>query len=328
MRVLVVGPCVYPLGRGGYGGMEKLTMLVAGGMRERGHEVVVVGGRGSEGEGVYGGSGIGDFSEAERVVWEEYRWLREGVDVVLDFSHSHFFRRDAFRGVSWIWHDPYLMEPPVPDVRVYALSEWQVRRHEERTGRRLGVLDPICADVERCHYEKRKREGFFFSLGILDANKGQAEIAEIAEIVGVELVVAGHAVSGEVVGRVRAVEERTKGRVRYVGEVSDEERDDYLQKAQALIYRPSYPEGYGEAHSHKTVEALMMGTPCVVYDQGAMREVLGGYAMVTEDMESALTKWEPWGEDRRRELAERAAARWSVEATVERIENVLSRRSV
>ena len=298
-------------------------MLVAGGMRAEGEEVVVVGGRGSRGEGVREGSAIGSFVEAEEVAWQEWGWLREWAEVVVDFSHSHYFRRDGFRGVSWIWHDPYMMEPPVPPSGVYGLSEWQAERQLKKTGRRIGVLDCICGEEGEFHYQKVKRDDFFFSLGILDVNKGQAALAEVAEQTGVRLVIAGKAVSAAVVERVREVEERTKGRVRYLGEVTDAERDSLLGRCQALLYRPSYPEGYGEAHSHKAVEALMMGVPCVVYDQGAMREVLGDYATVTKDMGGVLTKWEPWGENRRKALAEKAAARWSVEAVVERILAVL-----
>ena len=316
-HVLVAGPCFYPLGqRTGYGGMERLASLVAEEMAVLGWEVDVVGGARSqqiEGCRVWRGPLEGSFFEAEQAAWQEYGWLLGSTELVVDFSHSHLFRMDGFPGISWIWHDPYLMQPKVPSNGVFALSKWQAQRHFERTRQQIGVCDPICADTAEFFFDKSvETTDRWFSLGIFDANKGQKEAALLAEKAGICLDLGGRPVDKAVVDGVKEVEKRTHGRVRYLGELVGEAKTNLMRSCRGMLYWPSYPEGFGEAHSHKLVEALMMGKPCVVRDQGAMREVFGELAYVTPAWDGALM----WVSE---DISCRATARWSVQATTSRI---------
>ena len=320
-HVLVAGPCYYPLGqRTGYGGMERLASLVAQEMAVQGWDVDVVGGARSqqiEGCRVWRGQLEGSFFEAEVAAWQEYGWLRGSNEFVVDFSHFHLFRMDGFPGVSWIWHDPYLMQPKVPLQGLFALSKWQAERHFERTHQSIGVLDPICADPKEFFYDPRVTVGDrWFSLAIFDANKGQKEAALLAEEAGICLDLGGKPVDKTVVDAVKEVEKRTQGRVRYLGELVGDQKSNLMRSCKGMLYWPSYPEGYGEAHSHKLVEALMMGVPCVVRDQGAMREVFGmqSGAILTNDSQKIGLDTRPGAE-----ISRHATAEWSVQATTQRI---------
>ena len=334
-HLLIAGPCFYPLGGEGYGGMERLATLVARELAAQGYEVDVVGGARSNqipGCRVWRGALEGSFIEAEAQAGKEYAWLLDtGVEAVIDFSHSHYSRNGRGPGISWIWHDPYLMQPPVPQSGLFALSDWQARRHQKKTGQTIEVLDPICADPKLFFYDpKVNPSSRWLSLGILDANKGQREAAELAEERGIELDIVGKGVDEKVVRAVMEVEKRTGGRVRYLGEWTKGEaaKVEMMRQHCGMLYWPSYPEGYGEAHSQKLVEALMLGMPTVVRDQGAMREVFGDIAWLADDkligelfkrlpdsscgpdvFGGAVGKWR----------SKKAANRWSVQAATQRI---------
>ena len=330
MKILVTGPCYYPLGGTGYAGMERLTALLAVEWAKV-HEVKVVGGRGSALAGVetLAGAEVGSFEGAERAAFREFGWLLDWADVVIDLSHSHYFRRGEAPGASWIWHDPKLMQPPLPRTGVYALSQWQAKRHLEETGQHVEVLDCICADPAVYYYDERVEVGErWFSLGIFDANKGQKEAALIAEKAGIGLDLAGKPVDAEVVAVVKEVERRTHGRVKYLGELFGT-KEAFMRHARGMLYWPSYKEGFGEEHSHKLVEALMMGVPCLVRDQGAMMEVFGSPAWISRDKEGLLRDIQraEWAQTSAGGLsyinrpfsAAKAASRWSVPNVARRI---------
>ena len=323
MRLLVVAPCFYPLGQSGYSGIERLAVLLAREFARAKHKVEVIGASrstGIEGCMVWRSSAEGSFVEAEEQAWKEYGWMASDFDFTIDLSHSHFFRRHGESGASWIWHDPKLMTPPVPLTGLYALSQWQATRHLEATHQTIPVLDCICADPEVYYYDSKVEvSDRWFSLGILDKNKGQREAALLAEEAGIKLDIAGKPVDDDVVREIREIEKRTQGRVRYLGELKLGEvgKAKLLRQARGMLYWPSYPEGFGEAHSQKLVEALMLGLPCIVRDQGAMAEVFGDMALVVPEWNTPFA----WISD---QIAERAAKSWSAPIVAQRILEVVA----
>ena len=64
-------------------------------------------------------------------------------------------------------------------------------------------------------------------------------------------------------------------RVRFIGRVSDDDRDGLLALAEAMVF-PSLYEGFGAP----LVEAMTIGTPVICSDQAAVPEVVGDAAMV------------------------------------------------
>ena len=74
--------------------------------------------------------------------------------------------------------------------------------------------------------------------------------------------------------------------IEYVGEVGEEDKDELLGNAYALVFPIDWPEPFGLA----MIEALACGTPVIAYRQGSVSEVLedGVTGFIVDDLENAV----------------------------------------
>ena len=324
MSILVVAPAIMPIDPDRYGGIERLSLLFARGLNEAGHRVGVIAPFGSRlPVGVAhhpSGIPLEDFREPSLLpaLLTYYR----GYDVVLDFSHSHPKRLTELAAISPIWHDPGIMQPVLPPHNVAALSGWQAARLRIYQGQTSRVLDPIV--YNETYYSRV--EGLQVSerccfIGIMSPEKGALEAARACKALGVGLDIIGAQTPFNPPAYMEAVRALCDGeQIVYHGEVGEEAKREVLRSSIALLYPVSYPPGTGESHSHKMVEAFGVGTCCIAYDQGAMREVIdegvtGLLINGPEEIPGALAR--VVNIDRGR-CAERAVERWSIPATMER----------
>lgn len=308
MRVLIIAPGIYPVTSDRYGGIERLVHNLAYGLAWT-HEDVLVDVLAPEGtklppepniRHVSSGPAIYDFHEPN-LLGSCFLYRLDGVtpDCVLDFSHSrpaqHF---SDWKTVTPIWHDPYVMQPALPRTNIAALSNWQAQRHYTKTGVWPRVRDPITASwqtltgqAQAYYVNWQETSGRFICVGKLHPTKGALLAAELCREIGQELDIVGPVTKGdppEYVERVRAL---CDGRqIVYHGELPNDALQDMLLKASALLYPVHYQTGFGEAHSHKAVDAMALGCPVLVIDQGAMREVVkdGETGFVGEDMKKMV----------------------------------------
>ena len=75
--------------------------------------------------------------------------------------------------------------------------------------------------------------------------------------------------------------------VEYVGEISEEQKSDFLGGAYAHIFPIDWPEPFGLC----MIEAMSCGTPTIAFDCGSVREVLkdGVSGIVVNNVEDAVT---------------------------------------
>jgi glycosyltransferase involved in cell wall biosynthesis len=108
-------------------------------------------------------------------------------------------------------------------------------------------------------------------LGRISPEKGADRAIEIAKRVGIPLKIAAK------VDRVdrryfkRVVEPLlNNSHVEWVGEISDQQKNDFLGGAYALLFPIDWPEPFGLV----MIEAMACGTPVIAYDAGSVPEVM------------------------------------------------------
>jgi glycosyltransferase involved in cell wall biosynthesis len=141
--------------------------------------------------------------------------------------------------------------------------------------------------------------------GRIHPDKGTAEAIDVAERVGMPLLIAGIVQDRDYFERL--VEPRLDGeRVRYVGPVDRERRAEVLGGATALLHLIDFDEPFG----FSVVEAMACGTPVVARRRGSMAEIVrdgeNGFLVETVDEAVAAVR------------ASRTLDRRAVRASVER----------
>ncbi len=112
-------------------------------------------------------------------------------------------------------------------------------------------------------------DGYLLMFGRIHPHKGVVEAIDVAERMGMPLVIAG-IVQDEAYFAER-VQPRIDGdRVRYVGAVGPDARGALLGGAVALLHLISFDEPFGFA----VVEAMACGTPVIAHARGSMPELI------------------------------------------------------
>ena len=325
-RIVIVAPTIYTIRLDGYGGIERLVYLFAKGLLHHGVKPVIVASNGSrlpDGAVLFPtGEPIYDFQEPLLLpTLRECLRVVPGVGVVFDFSHSKPTHGYEFQTIiSPIWHDPYIMKPSVPRHNIACLSQWQADRFEAVYYQDCRVLDPICADPEYFTPGDNKGDYCLF-IGKLHPTKGCVQAIEACKSLKERLHIIGPVTPGDPEDYVKLVMGACDGEdIVYHGEVTEEGKRALIQGAKCLLYPVSYPPGTGESHSHKMVEAMMAGVPCIAYDQGAMSEVIEesvtGYVIRGRDqLKESINACE---ELDRLKCRERAVEHWDYRRVVER----------
>ncbi len=118
---------------------------------------------------------------------------------------------------------------------------------------------------------RRSSDDYLAFLGRISPEKGADRAIEIAKRVGIPLKIAAK------VDRVdrryfkRVVEPLLNdSHVEWLGEISDQQKNDFLGNAYALLFPIDWPEPFGLV----MIEAMACGTPVIAYDRGSVPEVM------------------------------------------------------
>jgi glycosyltransferase involved in cell wall biosynthesis len=185
------------------------------------------------------------------------------------------------------------------DVGYYvAISD--ADRHE-----RLDYAATIHHGIDMREFELGAGDGgYLLFFGRIHPDKGTAEAIDVAERVGIPLVIAGIVQDNSYFERL--VEPRLDGnRVSYIGPVGAEGRGALLGGARALLHLVNFDEPFG----FSVVEAMACGTPVIARRRGSMGEIVrhaeNGFLIDSQDEAVAAVHAS--------ETLDRAAVRASVE---------------
>ena len=282
LRIAQVAPVATSVPPPLSGSIESLTALLTNGLVDAGHAVTLF----ATGESRTRATLHATFARGYREDPQNWPWeLCEMINVsaaieraaAFDVIHYQakyhpfalpFARLAGIPVIITLHHAPNEDEIALwgryyPDTFFTAISQAQAR---SMTGLNVVGVVPHAIDVPAFPFTAEPRDYLLF-LGRFTEGKGVVQAIEIAQRVGMPLVLAAEA-NDYYRDKVEPLVDGT--RVRYVGEVADAAKAALLGEARALLY----PVQAGEPFGLVLAEAMTCGTPVAALDRGAVPEVV------------------------------------------------------
>ena len=178
--------------------------------------------------------------------------------------------------------DEWVMER-WPAVEVAGVSACQMRAAGLKLGREFPVIYNGC---DFAAYEPRLEPGHYLAfLGRLSADKNPLGAIQIAQQVGMPLVIAGQPQNQKEAAYFKsALEPLIDGeQIRWIGPVNHAQKNELLRNAAALLFPIQWEEPFGLV----MIEAMACGTPVVAHRRGSVEELVEdgvtGYAASSMD---------------------------------------------
>jgi glycosyltransferase involved in cell wall biosynthesis len=287
MKILLIMDPGIPVPPQRYGGHERLVYLFAKEYTRLGHEVTLLAGPDSHCSGKTVTFGVNDLhrSAFKRYLEVLYVWFyllknRNNFDLVHNFGRL-------------IYLTPILNNPvkkimtygrPVSTKGIIAINK---RRNQNLvftacsnycvgTGNVAGKWHTVYNTIDFAAYhvtESVDDNAPLMFLGRLDKIKGAHTAIKVAKATGHHLILAGNIpdTADNYQYYKTEIEPLIDGQqIRYVGALNDTEKNQYLQKAKALLFPIEWDEPFGMV----MIEAMACGTPVIAFNRGSVPEVV------------------------------------------------------
>lgn len=300
MRIAQVAPLYESVPPKYYGGTERVVSYLTEELVRQGHEVTLFASGDSETNARlvaacrrslrldkrYQGEMAHHFVMLERV------FQRAGeFDIIhfhVDYLHFPFSRRETVTQVTTL-HGRLDIPDLVPlyqefrEMPVISISNGQ-REPLPWANWQATVYHGLPVDIYRFHPEPGSYLAF---LGRISPEKRVDRAIEIAKQVGMPLKIAA---------KIDRVDQDyfeseiapllSNSLVEFVGEIDDDEKDEFLGNAYALLFPIDWPEPFGLV----MIEAMACGTPVIAYRGGAVPELVepGQTGFIVEGLEDAV----------------------------------------
>jgi glycosyltransferase involved in cell wall biosynthesis len=298
MRILVIADPKLPIPPLHYGGAERTIAYLCAELQERGHEVDLIAGPGSQS---YGGDlithhlpGPGLPDRAYRKLLFQFRSLPalRRADVILNFGRLDYLET-ALR-----LRTPILccFQNPVTQAEV----DWVLRRRHEKVAfvgvshAQVAGITPAdhvsvvhnATDVNRLRFSPEPGgEPYLAFLGRITANKGADTAIRVARRTGMKLRMGG-TISDEPGDREffeEQIRPQLDEQIQWIGPVDDEAKQRLLGEAIALLFPIRWQEPFGIVMA----ESLASGTPVIALRCASTPEVIAdgvtGFLCDSED---------------------------------------------
>jgi len=281
LKILVISSPGIPTPPPAYGGLEQIAYLTAVGMHKKGHKVTAVVSVDSDTskypEGidiiktVY--SSIIPIPEQESFELYDYKTADKDFDIVHDHSHQHHaVILDRFRHqIHTVHDDANFQQPPKRPLPCFVgCSYSQSRRINEMCP---GIVARTCwhgVDMNLYHPRDVQQTDRFLFVGRIQWLKGVHMLADICRQNSIPLDIIGDDTHfGGQDTFVKSVKNICDGKlVKYIGQVSNEEKVRYMTAARGVIVPSMFYEPFGLV----ATEAQACGTPVIVSDLGGLKE--------------------------------------------------------
>jgi glycosyltransferase involved in cell wall biosynthesis len=174
----------------------------------------------------------------------------------------------------------------IPVYKKYNAQSHYVAISEADKSPELDYIATIHHGIDIAQFPFLEAEGkYLLFFGRIHPHKGVREAINVAQRVGIKLVIAGIIQDQDYFAA--EVEPHIDGRsVEYLGSVGPDQRADVLGNALALLHLISFDEPFGLS----MVESMACGTPVIAFPRGSIREVIrhGETGYIVEDIEHAV----------------------------------------
>jgi len=343
MKIALISSAVFGVPPPSYGGLEVVVYDLAVELHRRGHEVVVFAPRGSR---LPQGIELVETVEPQRLAREN--WLAkegEAYGKVKEYLSDFLGDEALVNDHTWFYHSAlYKMEHPELKLckTIHGEMGWNPQQfhkhllskvpypcllglsndHSTQTSLRLGVpvrtaYNPV--DLKRYPFQAERGERFLW-LSRFTPIKGAHLALDLARKLHLPLDLAGG--TGFVEDQAyptRIYEECDGHQIRWIGDVSHEEKVKLYQQAKALLFLPQPP--FREPFGLVPVEANACGCPVIALRNGALPELIrdgfNGYICDSMgEVEQVIRKG--LIDEIKPENCRRAAERFSVKRAVDR----------
>ena len=293
MKILLVSPLGFAVNdRTKYAGIEKLVYSYARELVHQGHSVTVMGHRDSvfpEAVTLLSCEPDPDFIQVEVKAFQRWQYELRNHDVIHDFSHQHLASKflPNLPSLNIFWHAPETKRYPKAKYNIIALSEWARKQFRRYYHQKALYQQSIAIDVN-LYKPKGLRGDKFLTIGRMADEKGNMEAIYLCLQARVSLDVAGgrgaeHSDDPLTKYEQEILRSCDGDQIRFLGEVTEEEKIELMQTCRGLIYATDHPE----VTSHKIQECLFCGAPVIVPKVGAIPEIVtdgvDGFLCFTED---------------------------------------------
>ncbi|MCX8130423.1 MAG: glycosyltransferase [Clostridia bacterium] len=265
MRIVQIAPDVYPLPAGNYGGLEKIVYELTEELVRRGHEVYIFAPEGSK-----TGARLIPYKHREawnynEIVNRVMEALPENTGIIHDHTHYSLIGR---------------LKPPVPTVCTVHIPSNNNVRYPVYVSKR--ALELYGGNSGFYVYNGLRPEEFEFSavkddyllyLGTLTSAKGAHCALDIADRMGMKLIMAGPShVKDYFSDKIEPLIKRNT-ELQYTGPVAGKLKQILLKYAKCVLFPTLWEEPFGLV----MIEAMACGTPVLGLAHGAVPEVLKGF---------------------------------------------------
>ena len=298
MRVLIIADSKIPIPPKRYGGTERIVASLCAGLSSRGHAVTLMAAPGSCN---YGRLVAYPWAGESRKLYRGFCRLNfalkltcelvRGHDVAISHSRADYLfpLLKSSTPLIYVFHNPIvdwvleiLHRKKKENLRLIGVS------NKQREGYSGQQWTTIYNGIDTARYsfsEHPRRPAYLAFLGRLTYNKGVDTAITVAKKTGLPLRIAGN-ISDEAGGR-EFFESRVRPHldddtIRWVGEITDDEKSEFLGGACALLA----PIRWDDPCPVVCSEALACGTPVIAMPRGAMPELvqdgINGYLVSSE----------------------------------------------
>ena len=294
LRIAQIAPLWVTIPPEKYGGIERIVAILCDGLTDRGHEVTLFAAPGSKTKAKLVTVFDKPLLEAG-ISWSDPIWnlrnLSKAFETVnkqkFDIIHSHldlwalFFQGLTKTPVLHTMHNPLYLSgaDPKKDDRLRLFSEEAYRTNmvfisksaQKQAMVKLPKSHVIYNGTDLSHFEFNPKGGdHFVWIARMNKHKGVENAVAAAEKMKAKLLLAGRIDPTQKSYFRKVIKPHLNERIKYVGELTENQLSDFYGPAKALLYPIEWEEPFGLV----VTESMACGTPVIAYRRGSMSELI------------------------------------------------------